>query len=297
MTYDSKQHKLKLTENTTFSRKLLLREGILNIIHRGAKKLSRLYHGSDDPFDTMVAGARASRIGNYERLKRSSRDLENETKKVRQEFSNRQRSLHPAHPERLENQFRAETGNPHVHVPSAYVKRAFDPAAAYATIQADPATSSLDRAVKLKILSVRQKSHEESEDRNEAAHKQSETQKQETRDQEFRDFGERKFKEHVQNIITTNYHHPLTSSQRISDRDKNLYNLAYKSGGKLDKYRRLGDIARGLLSQYVSPSDSPEARFSNIVGHELRRGGKQQELSPSGVSEPYSSGDSEHAPR
>lgn len=297
MTYNPKQHKLTLTENTPFSRKLLLREGILNVIHRGAKKLSRLYHGSDDPFDTMVAGARASRIGNYERLKRSSRDLDKETKKVKQEFSDRQRSLHPAHPERLENQFQAETGNPHVHVPSPYVKRAFDPAAAYATIQADPALSSLDRAVKLKILGVKQKAHEESEDRNEAAHRQSETQKQQARDQEFKNFGERKFKEHVENIITTNYHHPLTASHRIFERDRKLYDLAYKSGGKLDKYRRLGDVARGLFTQYVSPSDSPEARFSNIVGHELRRGGKQQELSPSGVSEPFSSGDSEHAPR
>lgn len=300
MTYNSKQQKRPLTESDALSRKLLLREGIIDTILRGSKKLSRMYHGSDEPFDAFIASARASREGNYHRLRKSGKDMDREANIVKQQFLSRQSSLHPSHPERLEQQFRAETGNPHVHNPVPYARRIFDPAAEYMEIQADPVThagGSTDPRVWRMVLRRREQVHNQAEDANEVAHNQRERQTQQNRENEFKQFGDRKFREHVNNIISTDYNHPLTAAKRVFDRDKMLYNLAYKTGGKIEKYRRSGDIVRGLLSYNIGIGDSPAARIANIVGHQLRTSGKQQELSPPGVSEPFGSGDSEHGPR
>lgn len=300
MTYNPWQQNKVLAESSLLSRNLLLREGILDTL----KKISKKYYGSDDPFNVMVTAARASRAGNIRRVETAKKELDNEINLVTKNFHQNQRRLRlsdASHPEILENKFHAERGYPHTHTPVPFTPVVFDKASEFLKIQRDPAThagGSTDPKIWAMLVNQKAKAHANSQKQAEIAHNTQQAQLVSDRKQEFSDFKKQKIGDHINSIISSDYNHPLTAAHRVFQRDSDLYKLTYRTGPKYEKYRKRGDTLRGLLTYYVDPKDSPTAKFWNLFSHNARMGvGKKDELSAPGVSEPYSSGDSEHGPR
>jgi hypothetical protein len=300
------QLKQKLTEDILSNRGLLVEKSFLSRLARphsleNIRDLMHWYTGSHDAYDVLTGAARGSVKYNKERFTRGQAAYTDLYTKFGEKFKEKNARLPATHPERFENAYQAETGNPHVHTPARFVPTIFDRTAAYATVRSDPARyagGSTDPVVHNKVVDEFKRVHNVNEKIRQKAHDKAENEKIEDRKKDFSSFVSKKVKSHLDNIQTTQYDHPLTQAKRIADRDLKLYrSVAGTLPKKLQKYKHTGDFIRGMTTWYVSPTDSAHAKVGNIFGHHLRSARiPETELSPSGVSEPMGSGDSTHAP-
>ncbi len=300
------QLKQKLTEDILSNRGLLVEKSFLSRLARphsleNIRDLMHWYTGSHDAYDVLTGAARGSIKYNKERFSRNQIAYKDLYDKFGQNFKEENARLPATHHERFENAYQAETGNPHVYTPVRFAPTAFDRTAAYATVRSDPARyagGSTDPAVHNKVVDEFRRVHVANEKIRQKAHDEAESKKVQDREEHFSGFINKKVHDHLDNIERTQYDHPLTQAKRIADRDLKLYrSVAGTLPKKLQKYKHAGDFIRGMTTWYVSPTDSAHAKVGNIIGHHLRSARvSENELSPSGVSEPVGSGDSTHAP-